>query len=331
MEIIRFGLIFGCLFTSILSPLALAQTHDQLVAGAKKEGRLVLYASAAVQQLQTYFAAFNKRYPFIKTEYYRTDKQKLLSRILLEHRSKQQLADLIHTSVIETHILKTRGALSRYVPAEAASYPHQFKDPEGYWTSVLLSGTLMGFNSRQVSRAEAPKRYEDLLLPRWKNTMGLDNTKIEWFAMLLKLKGRAFMEKLAAQNPKVMAGNTNLLNLLAAGEFPVTPGVYEYSIEVLKSKGAPVDWFGLEPVIVYTVAVSLPAQPAHPHAAKLFIEWVLSKEGQEVVNQYGRVPIRDDVESTYGKILKQHKILMTDVDLGQKEVEVNEMIRKLFG
>ncbi len=330
MKKIPISLLLGCLFLSTLSALAYAQTHDQLVAGAKKEGRLVLYASAAVQQLQIYFAAFNKRYPFIKTEYYRTDKQKLLSRILLEHRSKQHLADLIHTSVIETHILKTRGALSRYVPAEAASYASQFKDPEGYWTSVLLSGTLMGFNNRQVSRAEAPKRYEDLLLPRWKNTMGLDNTKIEWFAMLLKLKGRGFMEKLAGQNPKVMAGNTNLLNLLAAGEFAITPGVYEYSIEVLKNKGAPVDWVGLEPVIVYTVAVSLPAQPQHPNSAKLFIEWVLSKEGQEVVNQYGRVPIRDDVDSTYGKILKQHKILMTDVDLGQKEVEVNETIRKLF-
>jgi ABC-type Fe3+ transport system substrate-binding protein len=314
-----------------LAGFASAQSQEQLIAAARKEGRLVLYASAAVQQLQMYFAAFNKRYPFIKTEYYRTDKQKLLSRILLEHRSKQNLADLIHTSVIETHILKTRGALSRYVPAEAATFPSQFKDPEGYWTSVLLSGTLMGFNTRQIARAEAPRRYEDLLRPRWKNVMGIDNTKVEWFAMLLKLKGREFMEKLAAQNPKVMAGNTNLLNLLAAGEFPITPGVYEYSIEVLKNKGAPVDWVALEPVIVYTVAVSLPAQPPHPNAAKLFIEWVLSKEGQEVVNQYGRVPIRDDVESTYGKILRQHKILMTDVDLGQKEVEVNEMIRKLFG
>ena len=59
------------------------------------------------------------------------------------------------------------------------------------------------------------------------------------------------------------------------------------------------DWVGLEPVIVYTVAVSLPAQPPHPNAAKLFIEWLLSKEGQEVINQYGRVPIRDDIESKY--------------------------------
>ena len=111
---------------------------------------MVIYASAAAQQLQMYFAAFNKRYPFIKTEYYRTDKQKLFSRVLLEHHAKQHLADLVHTSVIETHILKTRGALSRHVPNEAVSYPSQYKDPEGYWTSVYASGTLLGFNSRQV-------------------------------------------------------------------------------------------------------------------------------------------------------------------------------------
>ena len=74
----------------------------------------------------------------------------------------------------------------------------------------------------------------------------------------------------------------------------------------------------------------MPSQPPHPFAAKLFIEWLLTKEGQEVINQYGRVPIRDDIDSKYGKIFKQHKLLMTDVDLSQREVEVNEMIRKLF-
>ena len=214
------------------------------------------------------------------------------------------------------------------MPLESASYPAQYKDPEGFWTSAYASGTLLGYNSRQVKRADVPKTYDELLNPRWKNVMAIDTNKIEWFAMLLKLKGRPFMEKLAAQNPTICAGNTWFCNLLAAGEFPVCAGVYEYSVEDLKTKGAPVDWIGLEPVITYTVAVSLPSQPPHPFSAKLFIEWLLSKEGQEVVNQYGRVPIRDDVESKYGKILKQHKLLMTDVDLGQKEAEEST---KLFG
>ena len=309
---------------------AMGQSQEQLIAGAKKEGKLVVYASATAPQLQMYFAAFNKRYPFIKTEYFRTGKQKLVSKILFEEQAKQRIVDIVHTSVIETNILKRRGALSIYVPLEAAALPTQYKDPEGFWTSAYASGTLLGYNSRQVKRAEIPKTYEELLNPRWKNAIAIDSNKIEWFAMLLKIKGRSYMEKLAALNPTLRDGNTLVLQLLAVGEFPISAGVYEYSVEDLKAKGAPVDWFGLEPVITYTVAVSLPSQPNHPNAAKLFIEWLLSKEGQEVINQYGRVPIRDDVESKYGKILNQHKLLMTDVDLGQKETEINETFRKLF-
>ncbi|MDZ4347447.1 MAG: ABC transporter substrate-binding protein [Candidatus Binatia bacterium] len=323
-------LLFAVAFFHWTHTPLLAQTQDQLIAGAKREGKLVVYASATAPQLQMYFTTFNKRYPFIKTEFFRTGKQKLVSKILFEEQAKQHIADVVHTSVIETNILKKRGVLSRYVPLESASYPAQYKDPEGFWTSAYASGTLLGFNSQQVKRAEAPKVYEDLLNPRWKGGLAIDTNKIEWFAMLLKIKGRSFMEKLAAQSPSLRDGNTLVLQLLAAGEYPVATGVYEYSIEDLKNRGAPVDWIGLEPVITYTVAVSLPSQPPRPFAAKLFIEWLLSKEGQEVVNQYGRVPIRDDVESRYGKLLKQHKLLMTDVDLGQREVEVNETFRKLF-
>jgi ABC-type Fe3+ transport system substrate-binding protein len=322
--------IGGLVFLLVSASMAGAQTQEQLIAGAKKEGKLVVYASATAPQLQMYFAAFNKRYPFIKTEYFRTGKQKLVSKILFEDQAKQRITDVVHTSVIEIDILKKRGALSRYVPMESASFPAQYKDPEGYWTSAYASGTLLGYNSRQVKRADIPKSYDELLNPRWKNSIAIDANKIEWFAMLLKLKGRAYMEKLAALNPTLRDGNTLVLQLLAAGEFPIAAGVYEYSIEDMKTKGAPVDWFGLEPVITYTVGVSLPAQPNHPNSAKLFIEWLLSKEGQEVINQYGRVPIRDDVESKYGKILKQHKLLMTDIDLGQKAVEVNKTFRELF-
>jgi ABC-type Fe3+ transport system substrate-binding protein len=322
--------IVGLVFLLLSASMAGAQTQEQLIAGAQKEGKLVVYASATAPQLQMYFTAFNKRYPFIKTEYFRTGKQKLVSKILFEDQAKQRITDVVHTSVIEIDILKKRGALSRYVPMESASFPAQYKDPEGFWTSAYASGTLLGYNSRQVKRADIPKTYDELLNPRWKNSIAIDANKIEWFAMLLKLKGRAYMEKLAALNPTLRDGNTLVLQLLAAGEFPIAAGVYEYSIEDMKTKGAPVDWFGLEPVITYTVGVSLPVQPNHPNSAKLFIEWLLSKEGQEVINQYGRVPIRDDVESKYGKILKQHKLLMTDIDLGQKAVEVNKTFRELF-
>src|SRR5258708_39998575 len=112
--------LIAILFLPLFAVAANAQTQDQLIAGAKSEGKLVIYASAAVQQLQMYLAAFNKRYPFLKTEYFRPDKQKLVTPVLLEEQAKQRLADAVHTSVIDTHILHNRGALRRHVPIQSA-------------------------------------------------------------------------------------------------------------------------------------------------------------------------------------------------------------------
>lgn len=101
---------------------AMGQTQEQLIAGAKKEGKLVVYASATAPQLQMYFAVFNKRYPFIiKTEYFRTGKQKLVSTILFEEKAKQHIADVVHTSVIETNILK-------FVPSSTLRPPAMLLD-----------------------------------------------------------------------------------------------------------------------------------------------------------------------------------------------------------
>src|SRR5262245_29031754 len=121
-----------------------AQTQEQLIAGAKKEGKLVVYASATAPQLQMYFAVFNKRYPFIKTEFFRTGKQKLVSKILFEEQAKQRIADIIHTSVIETNILKKRGALSRHVPNANTTYPNQDNETEGYRPAAYDICTFSG-------------------------------------------------------------------------------------------------------------------------------------------------------------------------------------------
>ena len=72
------------IYLSMSHATAFSQTQDQLIAGAKKEAALVVYASATAEQLQMYFAAFNKKYPFIKTEFFRTGKQKLVSKVLFE-------------------------------------------------------------------------------------------------------------------------------------------------------------------------------------------------------------------------------------------------------
>lgn len=309
---------------------AVTLSQEELIKEARKEGRLVFYASGTVEQTKMFLDAFQSKYPFVKTEYFRTGKTALLNRVLKENQANKVVADAIQSSVIELNLARKGGALGKYIANEAKDYPATYKDPDGFWTTIFISSNLLAYNTRQVVKGEAPKTYDDLLLPKWKGMIGIDSNKIEWFGTLMNVKGRAFMEKLAEQRPQVRDGNQLLMNLLSAGEYSLAAAAYEYSIETLKQKGAPVDWVALEPVIVYPAGITITSQPPHPFAARLFVEFMLSKEGQEVVNKYGRIPVRKDVDSKYGGLLSKFKLLMTDIDLGQKSAELHKELRRLF-
>jgi len=326
-----FAAVTGALLlSSVQTHGAVALSQEELINEAKKEGRLAFYASGTAEQTTMFLDAFRAKYPFIKTEYYRTGKTALLNRVLIENQAKKVVADAIQSSVIELNLAKKGGALGKYIPNEGKDYPSNYKDPEGFWTTMFISSNLLAYNTRQVAKADAPKNYDDLLHPKWKGMIGIDSNKIEWFGTLMNMKGRAFMEKLAEQKPQIRDGNQLLLNLLTAGEYPLAAAAYEYSIEALKQKSAPVDWVALEPVIVYPAGIAMTSQAPHPFTGRLFVEFMLSKEGQEVVNKYGRIPVRKDVDSKYGGLLGKFKLLMTDIELGQKSAELHKELRRLF-
>ena len=147
--------LFLLSFVLSANPNGFAQTQEQLIAGAKRKASWLSTLRQPRHSCRCTLPRSTKGTLSSKLNF-RTGKQKLVSKILFEEQAKQHIADVIHTSVIETNILKKRGALSRHVPNEAASYPSQYKDPEGYWTSAYASGTL--FWDSTVARSNAPRR-----------------------------------------------------------------------------------------------------------------------------------------------------------------------------
>src|SRR5437870_8127142 len=101
--------------------------------------------------------------------------------------------------------LKEHGLTAKFIPDENSFYPDGFKDPEGHWTSLLLLLNAMGYNTKLVSPGEAPKKYEDLLHPKWKGKLGIHVRDPEWFLNIERRMGREragdFLKKLAAQSP----------------------------------------------------------------------------------------------------------------------------------
>ncbi len=166
---------------------------------------------------------------------------------------------------------------------------------------------VVAYNTEQVPKDKAPKSYEDLLHPRWKGKIHLDTQDADWFHTLLEYwgeeKGLAYMKKLAAMKPEIRTGHTLGTQLLAAGEFSVSPVLYGYRVSQMMTKGAPIDFVLIDPVISKPRGISLAKRAPHPYAAILFIDWALSQEGQSLIGQkLGRNPVRKGMKSKYTRL-----------------------------
>jgi iron(III) transport system substrate-binding protein len=109
-------------------------------------------------------------------------------------------------------------------------------------------------------------------------------------------KGHEFMKKFAGQDLQMRKGHTRLSQLVAAGEVALATVVYSNRVERMKAIGAPIDWVRFKgPTITALNAISIPERAPHPNAAKLFVDFALSKEGQSLLRGLRRIPARPDV------------------------------------
>lgn len=303
-----------------------------LVEGAKKEGKMVFYTSVETEFARSLTAAFEAKYAFIKTDIFRSTHDKIFSRMNVERQTGTYTADTMSVGEFETFHMQKKGFIAPYRSPHAAAYPEGFKDPAGYWTDLYDNVIVTAFNTNRVKRDELPKRYEDLLHPRWKGRMVLDQNEDRWFANMLYLmgekKGMEFMQALAKQNVAIRGGRSLVTQLMSAGEFDLQIVAYWYRPHLMKKQGAPVDWIGIEPAIVALHPISIVEKAPHPNAARLFIDFALSDEGQKIFIQRGRESAKPGLKPEgYPSHLR---LFPSRVELAEKLEEYAQRYRALF-
>jgi iron(III) transport system substrate-binding protein len=324
-------------FLAVILPLCGSTARAQIgsvVDGARKEGSLTVYTSMTVDQAQKVIDAFKAKYPFVQVSIFRAVGERLLTKILTEAQAGRYDFDVVQSAETQGYFLKKRNLLLKYVPAEAKNIQKPFFDPDGYWAAVYMMPNVIGFNTSMVKRNEVPKTDEDLLSPKWKGKIGMDGTKPEWFSWKLKRlgeeKGLAYMKKLGAQEFKLYSGLTILTSLLAAGEFPLVLNTYLHNVEEAKRKGAPVDWVAPDPVFTKFQPIAIGAKAPHANAAKLFVDFNLSDEGQKIIASFGRVPTRRGV-STNVQGLDKLNYVIDEIGAGDDFNKNYELFRSIFG
>lgn len=287
-----------------------------------------------VDQAQKLNDAFRAKYPFLKIEMFRAVGERLLTKILTEAQAGRFEFDVVQSAETQGYFLKKRNLLGRYQPPEVKNLQKGFADPEGYWAAIYMMPNVIGYNTRMIKRAEVPVSDEDWLNPKWRGKIGMDGTKPEWFSWKLKRmgqeKGLAYMRRLSAQEFRLYSGLTIITGLLAAGEFPLVLNTYLHNAEDAKRKGAPVEWVAQDPVFTKFQPIGIGAKAPHPNAAKLFVDFMLSDEGQKIIASFGRVPTRRGVPTTVQGLDKLNFVI-DEFAAGDDFNKSYEQFRNIFG
>ncbi len=288
------------------SLLSRAPDREQMIlAGARKEGQVVLYSAAIVNQaLRPLADAFMKTYPFIRMTFWRGDTEEIIAKLSAEARAKNVVADVVEGTGVGELAVNAGLAQPYYTPMIEAM-PDRYRDPRGQWMSTRISYFSIAYNTRLVPPDQVPKSYDDLLDPRWRG-------KLAWrigtasgtplFITTIRLargeeRAVAFLRKLAAQKVVNFGSGSarTLVDRVIAGEFPIALNIFAHHPLISKAKGAPVDSQLMDPVPSTAGTMIIPKGVRHPYAALLLADFILSREGQQILANAEYFPARSDV------------------------------------
>lgn len=301
---------------------------------ASKEGEIVWYAAMGSDRAFELIKGFESKYPFLKVRFQPGGASRQLEQLLVEHRTKKHRADIINTRRSFVGVMAKAGAIARFRTPLRTALRDGFTDKEGFVNSIFAQPRVFLFNTRMVSRDKAPRFFDDLLDPMWKDKMGLETTDYDWLASLIDFYGRSkaleFAGKLGKQQLNMRRGPTLLAQLAVAGEFPIVVDAFPEEVLQMKNAKAPVDFVFSEPFIPVKTptTISISSGAPHPHAAALFVDFLLSKPGQEIMAAQGRWVGRKEVG--YFADLKGKKMQIPSPEWDDKQVELIKLYNSIF-
>ena len=277
-----------------------ADRAQRLVEAAKREGVLTMYSNAPTEDNAVLVGAFAKKYA-IKVNLYRASSEEIRQRVLAEAGAKRFDVDFILDNAPAMEAMAGERLLQEVNSPYLADVMPRAIPPHRQWVGFCLNVLVAAYNTDLVKKAELPKSYSDLIDPRWKGRIAIAADDSDWFAGLMGALGEAagvkLFRQIAATNGfSARKGHTLLTNLVAAGEAPLALTVFNYTAEQLKKRGAPIDWFVIEPLISMPNSIAVARMAPHPYAAVLMFDFMLS-DAQKILAERDYVVTSQRVSS----------------------------------
>jgi iron(III) transport system substrate-binding protein len=324
------------IFTEV-GKLAPAERQKQLEEGARKEGAVMFFSNENTDLLQKFAEGFIKRYPFMKADFWRGSGARLVERVLLEHRAKKLDADVINVPFEAGMAVKRESVWTPYRSPELRNYSKMYMDEGGFWHANHMNIAVIAYNTKMVRPEEAPKDYPDLFNLKWKGDLSIDQEPDRaltgWLVAWGEEKTRDFLKRLMRNGMVARRGHTQQIQLLCGGEFKIGVELYAYRVAQVKyERKCPVGMSFPNPTPGSVGSLSgINRNTPHPHAAALFVDFVLSAEGSKIVAGTGRIPGHREVKSIYEEVnqLEQKKVPLLLVP-PEKADEMGNVAKKIM-
>jgi ABC-type Fe3+ transport system substrate-binding protein len=275
--------------------------------GARKEGTVFIYSGMIVSQLlRPLTEAFAKKYPFIKTRYWRGDSNQVLVKVISEMQANALEADLVEGSGLGSFAVAGGKIVQPFYSPMFDALRAEDIAPDRTSAATRFRYIGLGYNTNYISAGDAPRNYEDLLDPRWKRRMawhtGSDASgALVTITTLLATWGvertQSYLAKLARQDIAPLAvSNRQVVDQVILGEYWIGLGISAHHPVISASRGAPAATVLLDPIPSLSDSIQVLNGAKHPHAAMLFVDFILSAPAQRMMQAADYFPSNPSVE-----------------------------------
>ncbi len=337
--------LLGAVLTVAAAPVRaqMPAWEQQLYDAAKKEKQFTVYtAHYDTETIADLCMAFDKRYPGVKCNFVRTTAQVAFQRLQQDMQANLAVASVFSsTDVSHYPDLKKRGLLTTYQPhnlAKMVDSLKQYNDKDNnYWVTAAAL-VVLTYNNSLVSEKDAPKKWTDLLDPKWKDKVSIGHPAFSgyvgtWVVLMQKLYGWDYFVKLEKNKPQIGRSINDTVTMLNAKERWVAAGP-EATTLLSRDKGNPLSVsYPTDGTLLMVSPTGIPKNAPSPNAAKLFIEFLLDKEAAEVqVKNHSLSVIKGIKPAPGAKPLEEIKVIRpTEEEITKGIPEVKEKFRDTFG
>jgi iron(III) transport system substrate-binding protein len=283
-----------------VSAAAAAALSPAVVDGAKKEGEIVLYGNVPAQASKPIRDLFEKSYS-VRVSNWRAAPDEIIRRV--DDAKSENLFDAVVGNELVMAALDKKGLLESFEPPSALGYPRHLMHPERRMTPWRAIAFGINFNPQRLTADQAPRKWEDLLDPKWKKNFLMPNPALhaptlQFILNLEKLLGPKWLNVVqgwARQKPRVTRDPGEEIPTLTSGEIPVGIGYIKDKFQF----AGPIDFVRMDKYLASVSFIAVARKAPHPNAARLFADFFLGPEPQQMIGNLGEYMLHPDVDDRF--------------------------------